>query len=199
MIWNDRMIHEWASNGGVTPFDDKLVNPASIDLRLGNKIRVPHRIWSILPEVDMQRYIADGSIDQLPRWDEPTVYHVHWLFPGRFVLCHSHEFVQIPTSAAAILFLKSSQGRLGINHSHSGWGDPGFGLAQPDKEIAGASWTFEIQNISPWPLKLTAGKPLIQMVMMNMAEEPKTDYRFTGHYVYQSGPTIAHRDMEAAQ
>ncbi len=80
---------------------------------------------------------------------------------------------------------------IGLKHRHSGWGDPGFGLAGSHNEQGGASWTFEIQNISPWPIKLEAGKPLIQMVLMDMTAEPELDYRETGHYVYQSGPTIA--------
>jgi deoxycytidine triphosphate deaminase len=105
--------------------------------------------------------------------------------------------VCIPTVAASALFLKSSKGRDGMNHSHSGWGDPGFGLSKASANLtvvdtpisAGAQWTFEIQNIAKWPIKLVAGAPVIQMVMMMMAEEPQLDYRFTGRYVYQSGPT----------
>lgn len=194
MIWNDRMIREWGANGGVTPFDAALVNPASLDLRLGNLIREPHRIWSYMSEIDMAKFIADGSIEQLPKWGDPTKFDVFWLYPKRFVLCHSLEFVQILTSVASILFLKSSQGRLGLNHSHSGWGDPGFGLPKTGREEAGASWTFEIQNISPWPIKLIAGKPIIQQVMVDMAENPEIDYRDTGRYVYQTGPTPERAD-----
>lgn len=191
MIWNDTKIKQWASSGGVTPYDESLVNPASLDLRLGNMIREPHKVWSRLSEIDMQAYIINGKIEEFAKWGEPQEFDVFWLYPKRFVLCHSLEFVRIPVEAASILVLKSSQGRLGLNHSHSGWGDPGFGLPKDGTADIGAQWTYEIQNISPWPIKLTAGQRVIQQVLFDMCDAPMVDYRYTGHYVYQSGPTEA--------
>ncbi len=200
MIWNDERIATWAASGGVTPFDESCVNPASLDLRLGNNIREPHKIWSHMSEIDMRQHIEYGHMDKLPKWGDAVEFEVFWLYPKRFVLCHSLELVRIPVTVASILVLKSSQGRLGLNHSHSGWGDPGFGLPLPKSlgnvnddgnDSGGASWTFEIQNISPWPIKLVAGQRLIQQVFFDMADAPALDYRYTGHYVYQTGPTVA--------
>ena len=196
MIWNDSKIAKWAAAGGITPFDETLVNPASLDLRIGNQIREPHEMWSWLSDVDIQSHIDNGTIDDLPKWGEPKTFDAFWLFPKRFVLCHSLEFVQIPVDAACILVLKSSWGRKGLNHSHSGWGDPGFGLkadtvGSNDTQQSGAQWTFEIQNISPWAIKITAGDRLIQQVFMDMCDVPLVDYRSTGHYVYQAGATPA--------
>lgn len=208
MIWNDRLIREWACTGGVTPFADDCVNPASLDLRLGNTIRRPHPIWERLSTVDIDRKIADGTIEQLPKWGDPTEFSIEWLKHGEFVLLHSLEFVRIPPEAASILVLKSSRGRDGMNHSHSGWGDPGFGYPRGGIELSaensaigystlnthgsGAQWTFEIYNLAKWPIKLVAGSKAIQMIMMDMKESPERDYRYTGHYVYQSGATVAH-------
>jgi deoxycytidine triphosphate deaminase len=196
------MIKDWGRNNGVTPFHEALVNPASLDLCLGNTIRRPHPIWEQLSIRDMRQKIADGSIRQLSKWGDVTEFSTEWLMPGEFVLLHSLEFVRIPPQVASILVLKSSRGRDGYNHSHSGWGDPGFGYPRADSKtvginahippLSGAQWTFEIQNISPWPIELVAGTPLIQMVLMDMADEPMRDYRDTGHYVYQAGPTVAH-------
>ncbi len=196
MIWNDSAIAKWAAAGGITPFDETLVNPASLDLRIGNQIREPHEMWSWLSDVDIQNHIDNGTIDDLPKWGEPKTFDTFWLFPKRFVLCHSLEFVQIPLDVACILVLKSSWGRKGLNHSHSGWGDPGFGLkadtvGSNDTQQCGAQWTFEIQNISPWAIKITAGDRLIQQVFMDMCDVPLVDYRSTGHYVYQAGATPA--------
>lgn len=199
MVWNDAKITEWAQAGGVTPFDAACVNPASLDLRLGNLIREPDRTWYDMSRNDMLRHIEAGTMDALPKWGEAQEFDVSWLLPGCFVLCHSLELVRIPVNVACILVLKSSKGRLGLNHSHSGWGDPGFGLAAEPSRVSlngdyvqdGAAWTFEIQNIAPWPIKLTAGERLIQQVFFDMADVPNIDYRYTGHYVYQSGPTPA--------
>ncbi len=196
MIWNDSAIAKWAAAGGITPFDETLVNPASLDLRIGNQIREPHEMWRRFYDIDIQNHIDNGTIDDLPKWGEPKTFDTFWLFPKRFVLCHSLEFVQIPLDVACILVLKSSWGRKGLNHSHSGWGDPGFGLkadvvGSNDTQQCGAQWTFEIQNISPWAIKITAGDRLIQQVFMDMCDVPLVDYRSTGHYVYQAGATPA--------
>lgn len=123
MIWNDSMIKEWGRNNGVTPFHEVLVNPASLDLCLGNTIRRPHPIWERLSIIDMRQKIADGSIRQLPKWGDATEFVAEWLMPGEFVLLHSLEFVRIPPQVASILVLKSSRGRDGYNHSHCLTGD----------------------------------------------------------------------------
>ena len=202
MVWNDKRISDWAQAGGVTPFDAACVNPASLDLRLGDLIREPHQVWLDMTREEMKESIALGEIEDLPKWGEAKRFDKFWLFPGEFVLCHSLELVRIPIYVASILVLKSSKGRLGLNHSHSGWGDPGFGLPKTksmsvvnvngDYDLGGAAWTWELQNISPWPIKLTAGERLIQQVFFDMSDAPDIDYRYTGHYVYQSGPTEAY-------
>lgn len=190
-VWNDRKIAEWAQSGGVTPFDAACVNPASLDLRLGNQIRTPHPIWETMNKSTFGWLHGLGLLEQIPKWGEPVQFDTYLLYPGAFVLCSSLEKVRIPVNVASILVLKSSKGRLGLNHSHSGWGDPGFGLPKPDLLQDGANWTFEIQNISPWPIPLVAGEKLIQQVFFDMADAPEVDYRYTGHYVYQEGPTEA--------
>lgn len=43
MFWNDERLHNWASRNGVTPYDRTLINPASLDLRLGDFYRLPRR------------------------------------------------------------------------------------------------------------------------------------------------------------
>lgn len=184
MILNDRLIREWAQTGGVTPYAEDMINPASLDLRLGNSIREPHPIWSRLSVIDLQQKITDGSIEQLPLWGDPFEFADYWLMPHgkgcNFILCHSLEFVDIPDDMAAILYSKSSTGRRGVEHLHAGYGDPGWHDSQ---------WTWEIHNVAPWPIKLTAGKPLMQQVMIRMTEAPLRTYAETGRYNRQIGPT----------
>lgn len=193
MILNDTMLAQWATDGGVTPFDPKMINPASLDLRLGNMIREPHPIWSVLSEVDMHQKIADGSIFDLPHWGEPFTFDVYWLMPkgkgANFILCHSLEFINIPDDMAAVLYSKSSTGRRGIEHLHAGYGDPGWGSTVNDLGFKGATWTWEIHNVAPWPVPLYAGKPLMQQVMIRMTGAPDRNYAVTGRYNNQIGPT----------
>lgn len=178
MIWNDQMIREWAQAGGVTPFEDGCVNPASLDLRLGNMIRAPHKAWSY--------YIPDGAIGKgsspSKMWQEPTEFDRFVLQPGQLVLCHSLEFTTIPGDACAMLLSKSSTGRLGLEHLHAGWGDPAFA----------GQWVFELKNLASWPIELVAGERYMQLVIMSMAASPDRDYSQTGRYNGQTGPE-AHR------
>jgi len=196
MIWNDTKLREYCeSHSLVTPYDSECVNPASIDLRLGNLIRIPNTVW----QGSLIRQMKPAALTQMiadnPYWSDPIEFDSHWLLPGDFVLCHSLELVQLPSTAAAILVLKSSMGRKGLNHSHSGWGDPTFGLASESNPTGGASWTFELYNIAPWPVELKASQRVIQMVMMDLVAPPEVDYRSVGHYVYQTGPTPARESL----
>lgn len=104
MIWNDRRIREWAENGGITPYDPIRVNPGSIDLCLGNFVRFPEEMG----------------------WSEQYKIHPDFgmvIEPERFVLLHSLETTHIPDNTVALLFLKSSTGRKGLEHLHCVSGD----------------------------------------------------------------------------
>jgi len=181
MIWNDERIATWAASGGVTPFDESCVNPASLDLRLGNTLRRPHHCWDYMSEIDMQHHILDGTMDALPKWGEVTEFTTFWLYPRRFILCHSLELVRIPKDCISLLFSKSSTGRIGLEHLHAGLADSSWW----------GQWTFELHNVSPWPIRLEAGKRYMQMTMAQMVAEPLRGYDITGRYNGQSGPTPA--------
>lgn len=170
----DCMIHEWAASGGVSPFDPALINPASVDLRLGNKIRVPQWYWRpFLWRIAHKR--------NLSRWSDIYSFDTYLLPPRGFVLCHSVEFVKIPPDMLAVLFSKSSTGRVGLEHLHAGLGDPGFC----------GQWTWEFFNVASWPILLEAGKRLMQMVLIRLIATPEKTYEKTGRYQGQTGPTEA--------
>ncbi len=174
MIWNDRRIAEWAQTGGVTPFAPDLVNPASLDLRLGDHIRIPQQTWALLNGDTVGKKTPAAQL-----WQEPETFVTFTLWPGHLVLCHSLEYTRIPPHACAMLLSKSSTGRLGLEHLHAGWGDPGFE----------GQWVFELKNLAPWPIELIAGECYMQLVIMDMAELPQRDYSQTGRYQGQTGAT----------
>lgn len=180
MIIPDYKIAAWAGDGGVTPYDPNLVNPASLDLRLGNEIRLPHAIWQTL-SVEAQCMLHDLNLLKLiPRWGEPMSFSTYLLKPREFVLCASLEFVNLPDDMAALLYSKSSAGRRGIEHLHAGFGDPGWHSSQ---------WTWELHNVAPWVIPLVAGERLMQQVMIKLTDSPVHTYRETGRYNQQFGPT----------
>ena len=162
MIWNDTQLHQYAAAGMVDPFDPALVNPASIDLRLGCEYR---------------RWTGDGWGPQCVAQIGTTIY----MFPGEFLLCCSLEKLRIPPDACAQLFSKSSTGRRGIEHLHAGWVDPGF--------VGQLTW--ELKNVTPSYIALIAGAPLMQMVVESLTAFAARDYGQTGRYQNQTGATPA--------
>lgn len=190
MILPDHQLKEILRTN-IDPYNPAMVNPASLDLRLGNELRRPRWYW----RNPVTRWLAwhfpagwERNIKENPDhfWDEPLTFDRYTLHPGEFVLCHSLEFVQIPPDYAAVLFSKSSTGRMGLEHLHAGWFDPGF---------AGQA-TLEFVNMAPWPVELVAGMPIMQLVYIQMSTAPERPYgKGNGRYQGQLGPTAA-RDMD---
>jgi dCTP deaminase len=176
MIWNDKRIFNWASAGGVTPFDESCVNPASLDLRLGNSILVPRRGWELKPGKAINRSTSTRDL-----WQDAFEFDVYRLEPGCACLCHSDEYIRMPSDAAGTLFSKSSTGRILLEHLHAGYFDPDFhGQA-----------TFEFFNDGPWPIEIRPGERLVQLRLEQMIAPPMRSYLKTGHYNGQMGATPA--------
>jgi dCTP deaminase len=100
------------------------------------------------------------------------------------VLASTLEHVRIPRTVACDLKLKSTLGRLWINHSLAGWCDPGFQ----------GNITLELQNLGPSPFVLEAGRRIAQLIFIAMEAEPEVAYGEPGsssHYQGQTGTTPA--------
>jgi deoxycytidine triphosphate deaminase len=162
MVKADTWIREWAQRGGVSPFIDEHINPASFDITLGDTWICPTR--------------------------EPEEFHaeVLTLFPGEVVLGTSQETVHMPRDVVGDLKLKSSLGRLWLNHSMSGWIDCNFS----------GQITLELQNLGPHPRQLHKGIRVAQIVFFQMESPPEIAYgeKGTGHYQNQEGVTRAWSD-----
>jgi deoxycytidine triphosphate deaminase len=160
LIKPDHWIRTWGREGGVVPFEESQVNSASYDVRVSDH-------W-ICPTREPQEFRA-SSVK---------------LFPGEVVLASTIENVRIPRSVACDLKLKSTLGRLWINHSMAGWCDPGFE----------GNITLELQNLGPEPFTLAAGRRIAQLIFISMESEPEVAYGEPGsrsHYQGQTGTTRA--------
>ena len=160
MIKPDRWIDAWGRGGGATPFSPEQVNSASYDVRVSDH-------W-ICPTRDPEEFRAP---------------HIK-LFPSEVVLASTIERVVIPRDVACDLKLKSTLGRLWVNHSMAGWCDPGF-----QGQI-----TLELQNLGPEPFVLEAGRRIAQLIFIAMESEPDVAYGEPGsnsHYQGQEGTTRA--------
>lgn len=134
-----------------------------------------------------------NNLKKLPKWgieqemgvgDTPEYILLH---PGEFVLCHSIEFVKLPLDAKAVLFSKSSTGRVGLEHLHAGLGDPGWE----------GEWAFEFHNVAPWMLELAYGARVMQMSIERLVAPVAVSYSKKGRYQNQTGATISRNTQVA--
>jgi len=162
MIKPDHWIRTFAESGGILPFNPEQINPASYDVTLGNH-------W-ICPTREPQEIKSDHFT----------------LFPGEVILATTQEYLKMPRDVVADLKLKSSLGRLWLNHSLSGWIDCNF-----EGQV-----TLEFQNLGPYPRKLAAGMRVAQLVFISMESAPDVAYgeQGTGHYQGQTGATPSWTD-----
>ena len=143
----------------VAPFDPELLNPASLDVRLGNFLMVENICDAELLRID----ISDKTED------EPFM-----LQPGEFCLAETIELFNLPDDISCQFVLKSSRARSGLNHLLAGWCDPGW---------HGSKLTLELKNERlHHTLPLYPGLKIGQMVFHAMSNMPMNSYREVGHY-----------------
>ena len=188
-VLSDGTIRELVDAGRITidPWDSSMVQPASVDVRLGNSFRVfhNHQIQAIDLSDPPSGLTEHVHVDD----DEPFVLH-----PGEFVLGRTIEVVAIPDDIVCRIEGKSSIGRLGlIVHATAGFVDPGFS----------GSLTLEITNFNSVPIVLRPGLPVAQLSFMALdkaAERPYGHPELGSHYHgqvdatesrYEGGPANA--------
>jgi dCTP deaminase len=161
-VLSDGTIRRLIADGHVRiePFDDSMVQPASIDLRLGSSFRVfhNHRIGAI--------DLADPpkNLTEHVEIDDGESFVIH---PGEFVLGRTQEHVELPDDVVARIEGKSSLGRLGlIVHATAGFVDPGFK----------GTLTLEITNLTRVPIILWPGKPIAQLSFMALDQPAQRPY-----------------------
>ena len=153
----------------IEPWDETMVQPASVDLRLGNSFRVfhNHRVTAI----DLRNPPSDLTEQVVVEENEPFVIH-----PGEFCLGRTEEWVELPDDIVARIEGKSSLGRLGlIVHATAGFCDPGWK----------GTLTLELNNLTRVPIKLWPGLPIAQLSFMTLdrpADRPYGHPELGSHY-----------------
>lgn len=148
MILGDEAIRQCVTEfrliNDVAP-EDVLINPASVNVRLGNTFLVPahHGIFSLGDKVEYDRKcVGDNDI--------------FILAPGTFCLATTKEGVKLPGDLAAFVQGRSSIGRVGLQVQNAGFVDPGFY----------GHITLELKNDSPYEIALRPGYPVAQLVFI---------------------------------
>ncbi|MGH2969926.1 MAG: dCTP deaminase [Solirubrobacteraceae bacterium] len=177
-VLSDGTIRRLVDEGriAIDPWDPGLVQPASVDLRLGDSFRVFHNHRTAA--IDLRDPPTNLTEEVVVADGEPFVIH-----PGEFVLGRTLEWVELPTDIVARIEGKSSIGRLGlIVHATAGFVDPGFK----------GTLTLEITNLTRVPIKLYPGLLIAQLSFMALdapAERPYGSAELGSHYQGQMAAT----------
>lgn len=174
MILSDKTLIEMVDNGTlvIRPLERSQVQPASVDIRLGDTFCViedsPTGIVTLDREVSCKTIRTDTYL----------------LLPGQFVLATTVEYFELPDDLTAFVEGRSSLGRMGLFIQNAGWVDPGF-----KGEI-----TLELYNANRCAIELKAGRRVGQLVFAKMDAPAQNPYR--GKYQGQTGATASRVFMD---
>lgn len=180
MILSDADIRRRLEEGSleVAPLEDPdlQIQPASVDLRLGDRFLEFRRtnIPYIHPEseTEVTEYVSETVVEE----DEDFVLH-----PSDFVLGTTIERVSIPDDLVAHVEGRSSLGRLAIVvHATAGLADPGY-----EGQI-----TLELSNLGAAPVALTPGMRISQLTFTELTSPSARPYGADrgSKYQGQDGP-----------
>jgi dCTP deaminase len=160
------------------PYEPKMIQPSSIDVRLDKFFRVfeNHKYEVIDPSKEQSELTREIEVGN----DEHFILH-----PGEFVLASTYEVVTLPDDIAGRLEGKSSLGRLGLlTHSTAGFIDPGFS----------GHITLELSNVANLPVKLFPGMKIGQLCLIKLSSPAQNPYGsavYGSRYQGQRGPTAS--------
>src|SRR5207248_5853458 len=160
----------------IDPYDEALLQPSSVDVRVDRFFRVFHN--ARYPFIDVKEPQED--LTELVEVADDQAFILH---PGEFVLGSTLERIVLPDDLVARLEGKSSLGRLGLLiHSTAGFIDPGF-----DGHV-----TLELSNVANLPITIYHGTKIGQISFMQMTEPASAPYgssQLGSKYQGQRGPT----------
>ena len=179
MILSDTTLKSMLKEGTLVcePIDDKSIQPASIDCRLGDHFLVVEEnhmhVITLGDEIKYREIISDSIV--IP--------------PHSFLLATTQEHVELPDNLTSFVEGRSSIGRMGLFIQNAGWVDPGFK----------GRITLELYNASSLPIKLEAGKRICQLVFCSMDQKAENPYN--GKYQGQSATvgSRVHKDLDRVQ
>lgn len=155
----------------ISPLAPGAIQPASIDLRLGDEFRV----WPSRDPIDPREPQAMALLRA-----EPGEHFL--LRAGGFALAHTMETVALPANISGRYEGKSSTARLGLaSHVTGAFIDPGFS----------GQITLELANLSGRDIMLWPGMPIGQLACTYLSTPARSPYGPArgSHYHGQQGAT----------
>ncbi len=142
----------------VAPFDPSLINPASLDIRIGTS--------GLIEQENGEHTPVDFSNDDI---NQPYI-----LEPQTWLLVASLEVFHIPEFTAGEVRLKSSRAREGFDLSLALWLDPGW---------QGSHLTMALRNTTRFRrLGIYPGLKIAQVILHRLSNVPQNSYAQTGRY-----------------
>ncbi|PRS31700.1 dCTP deaminase [Bacillus sp. RJGP41] len=155
----------------IEPLKQSQLQPASIDLRIGNHFLTIDEYSTPLI-----------SLDKPAAYKE--IYKDHIIIPPQaFVIGTTIEVIKLPNNMSAFVEGRSSIGRLGLFIQNAGWVDPGF-----EGHI-----TLELYNANRVPIELKAGRRICQLVLAALDQETAP---YIGKYYGQNKETETQVSLE---
>ena len=168
ILTHDRILAEVsAGNIEISPFREEMIGPASIDLHLGDEVRVlgdEHRHIDIHDDTDYRDY------SRIERLIEPYALHPH-----ETILGITRERIRLAPNLCGWLEGRSRFARLGLAiHVTAGFLSPGIDNRQ----------VLEISNLSGRILRLFAGTRICQIIV----QRTEGSAVYSGRFADQTEP-----------
>jgi len=167
MYLSDNDIAQAVKDGEIIlkPFEEKRLQPASYDIRLGNKFI--DNVESDTPLIDPVKKIYAKTREKIVADGDEYILH-----PGISVLGTSKEFFGSDHYLVQIGG-KSSLARIGLMiHNTAGIINPGHFL----------NITLELTNQNNVPIILRPGMEIAQLTFSRLTSPPRQSYKKTGRY-----------------
>ena len=148
MIVSDASLRALLASGQIVvePLEDQQIQPASIDLRLGDH-------FLKIDENSVESITLDKPLAYVEIRKEEII-----IPPHTFLLAVTREYIRLPADITAFVEGRSSIGRIGLFIQNAGWVDPGFA----------GTITLELYNANRLPIRLTSGRRICQIVFARM-------------------------------
>jgi len=181
MVLSDRTIKDEIARGRlvIEPLDSNCIQPASIDLRLDEKLLV-FKSQRYPSYIDVKQDLND--LTEMVELDEDKAFFIE---PGEFVLVSTLESVTLPDDIVGRLESKSSLARIGLlMHSTAGYVDPGWQ----------GHLTMHLSNVAKLPIAVYYKMKISQISLLRLTspvDKPYGSVELGSKYQGQVEPTAS--------
>lgn len=169
----------------IAPYSRDLVNAASYDLPLGDKLKVAKIVEYRLESFTVGHNVYTMKVPVKPtEWIDIDLSNgfEYWMQDDDFILSEADPIFHIPRNISAQFALKSTRGREGYQHALEGYIDPAWHSSK---------LTVELYKINPNPVVLKKGLLIGQVIFSRCDAHPIRAYDVRGRYNFNPEVTVS--------